>query len=1005
MRDARAPIYVGFHRLVCTFLVLLPVLALLSSCGGGGGSDSKPSGGGGPAPVTPEPVARIQIAPNAVVLTSALGTKQLTATAYDAKGNVVPASFTWSSSQPLSIDVSAAGNLSAKVADGAAQIVAHAGNIDSAPLLAIVTTLPVGAVPVTDAQIIGSPVETAPSAAASFDNTYSIVLSGPPPAVGALLVNTETKPVVGRVVAVVAEGSNQRVTLQMVSVRDAFPNLKLRETISFANLPVSLTPDIQAAYDVKRTGDRFEFTPKPKAGAVAAPLAAKPDLDIPAFGPFRKCEGTYGDVVLGAPIAFSIDLRPSYEIQYSPEWGLERFVARASPIVEMSSTLSIAVEVNAALECKAKVFSYPVPIGGALSLFFGGQIDVGVGFRIAAQTRLAAATIGTKLTAQTELKAGLVCPGGSDCKFEGDLGEIDVKVAPVFQIQGLEDARQNYEVGAFGYLAAQVGNPFFESLRFEAFEARVGGELAGSFATRAGQLADEDYGSNYGASIRGSINVASGITDVLKLFKLPPIDLFTLSVNAPIATSPSGLEGTEVLVDKATFTAGETLNFVVTLDPKTVGFLPIVGPYNVRQIQLVRKNGSTYDVVHTVNALPNQTIFNIPYVVTTAGAAEEFSAFLTTTLVPLDLLSLEIGVAQGQATFTRNRIATPSATAVCALNAIGNVKCWGNNFGGQLGTETPLGASATALIVAGIPRTADTIASGQSCVVTKTGGVKCWGSNAFGQLGNGTTVDSLSPVDVVGLTTGVAMVDGSGSTACAVTTAGGLKCWGWNYYGQVGDGSREDRSTPATAYGLTSGVAAVSVEHTYICVLTVASGVKCWGYGLMGSGAFPVHVTVPTDIPGLTSGVVAIETGKTHACAVTTAATIKCWGSNSAGELGNGSTSEAPQSVVDVVGLTSVRSVSVGYQSACALLLTGSVKCWGYGTTGQLGENNTLNRSTPVSVVGLNDAVAIQLGNFFACAMTTSGAMKCWGSGNYGQLGDGAFGVNRHAPYDVVNFP
>ncbi len=342
----------------------------------------------------------------------------------------------------------------------------------------------------------------------------------------------------------------------------------------------------------------------------------------------------------------------------------------------------------------------------------------------------------------------------------------------------------------------------------------------------------------------------------------------------------------------------------------------------------------------------------------------------------------------------------------CALTVGGGVKCWGDNTYGQLGDGTTQGR-LTPVNVVGLQSGVQAIevGSSHSCAVMAGGGVKCWGKNDVGQLGDGTRSSRSAPVDVVGLSSGVRAVTAGSYHTCALTETGGVKCWGDNASGQLGDGTWNLRLVPVDVVSLTSSVQAISAGGGHTCALIENGGIKCWGVngsGQLGDGTTMTRLT-PVDVVGLSSGVRTISAGRGHTCAVTESGSARCWGDNIAGQLGNGTwTWVAQPTPVDVIGLQSrVGTISAGYRHTCAVIENGGAKCWG-ANGGTLGDGTGTQRLTPVDVVGLtSDVRAISAGGGHTCAVTQDGWAKCWGWNPSGQLGDGTT-TTRLTPVDVL---
>ena len=345
-------------------------------------------------------------------------------------------------------------------------------------------------------------------------------------------------------------------------------------------------------------------------------------------------------------------------------------------------------------------------------------------------------------------------------------------------------------------------------------------------------------------------------------------------------------------------------------------------------------------------------------------------------------------------------------TSGCVITDTGGVKCWGNGGNGELGNGGTSNATS-AIAVTGLSSgvVSVSVGEGHACALLDTGGVKCWGYNGYGQLGDGTTTTRTTPVSVSGLTSGVATISVGYNNSCAVLTSGALKCWGRNDQGQIGDGTTTARNTPTSVSGLSSGVKSVGVGNLHACATLVAGGAKCWGgngSGELGNGT-TTPSTTPVSVFGLSAVVSSISSGGSHTCILLETGEMKCWGSNWNGEIGSGSGNNYHPAPVTVSGLSSgITAISAGNNHACALLNTGGMKCWGYNGNGHIGDGTTTNRSTPVNVSGLTSGVsAIAAGQNASCAALTSGEVKCWGDNTRGKLGDGTT-TQRLTPVTVL---
>jgi alpha-tubulin suppressor-like RCC1 family protein len=348
----------------------------------------------------------------------------------------------------------------------------------------------------------------------------------------------------------------------------------------------------------------------------------------------------------------------------------------------------------------------------------------------------------------------------------------------------------------------------------------------------------------------------------------------------------------------------------------------------------------------------------------------------------------------------------------CALTSSGAAYCWGD------GRTTPVA------VAEGWTFSALATSGSHTCALATSGAAYCWGNNVAGQLGDGSTTNSATPVAVVGGHSFIALLAGRNAYTCGLTSAGTAYCWGYNGYGQLGNGTTGPEmcpGTPGTAgpFPCSTRPVAVVGGHDVITLATGGSGYADEGQtcGVTSSGTAycwgPDHGSTPVAVAAGFS-FSALTVGGDHACGLTSSGTAYCWGYNGDGQLGDGSTTHSATPVA-VAGGLSFSALSAGLWHTCGLMSAGAIYCWGFNGYGQLGNGPGGSRdacaehwgsvrgpcsTTPVAVVGGLSFSALAAGTYHTCARTSAeAAVYCWGLNSNGQLGDGQ---NWWAPAPVV---
>jgi alpha-tubulin suppressor-like RCC1 family protein len=277
--------------------------------------------------------------------------------------------------------------------------------------------------------------------------------------------------------------------------------------------------------------------------------------------------------------------------------------------------------------------------------------------------------------------------------------------------------------------------------------------------------------------------------------------------------------------------------------------------------------------------------------------------------------------------------------------------------------------------------------AGFSLAIKADGSLWAWGRNDYGQLGDGTTSDRSTPVRV-GADKDWMLVAGGLNHSLAIKADGSLWAWGRNDYGQLGDGSTVQRTAPVRA-GAANGWVAVDAGY-YHCLAIKADG-SLWAWGRNNEGQLGDGTTSDRSTPvrvGTANDWVSVAAGANHSLAVKADGSLWAWGDNSEGQLGDGTTSDR-SSPTRVGTANDWVAIEAGYVHSLAIKADGSLWAWGSNDFGQVGDGTIVDRHEPVRVQTRSDWVRVTGGANWTYAIASDGSMWAWGRNIYGPFGDG----------------
>ena len=331
---------------------------------------------------------------------------------------------------------------------------------------------------------------------------------------------------------------------------------------------------------------------------------------------------------------------------------------------------------------------------------------------------------------------------------------------------------------------------------------------------------------------------------------------------------------------------------------------------------------------------------------------------------------------------------------------------WGRNNLGQLGDNTAVSKSSPVQTIAAGTNWKQ-VSSGfiHTAAIKTDGTLWLWGKNNIGQLGDNTAVTKSSPVQTIAAGTNWKLVSGGSNHTAAIKTDGTLWLWGYNSYGQLGDNTIVNKSSPVqTIAGGTNWKQVSSGGSKHIAAIKTDGTLWTWGYNSYGQLGDNTAVSKSSPVQTISGGTnwKLVSSGAYHTAAIKTDGTLWTWGYNSLGALGDNTAVNKSSPVQTIAAGTNWKLVSGGAFHTTAIKTDGTLWTWGYNNNGQLGDNTRVNKSSPVQTIsGGTNWKLVSSGYYHTTAIKTDGTLWLWGYNSYGQLGDGTI-ANKSSPVQTI---